>query len=134
MSLPITATVAAICALLLLFMAVRTVQHRLRLKVAFGDGGDAALISASRSHGNLAEHAPIVVLMLGLLEMSKANQTALMVVAAVFVIGRVAHIIGLHSPSQPGQAPVPRQIGVVTTWLTLGGLALWILWTMFTGY
>jgi uncharacterized protein len=130
MSLPITAATAALCALLLLTMAIQTVRQRLRLKVAFGDAGDAGLISASRSHGNLAEHAPIVILMLGLLETNKANCTLLVAFAAVFVIGRVAHIIGLHTPSKPGKAPVPRQIGVLTTWLTLGGLALWLLWML----
>ena len=127
MNLPITAATAALCALLLLIMAIQTVRQRLRLKVAFGDGGDAALISASRSHANLAEHAPIVIVMLGLLELNKADATVLMAFAAVFVIGRVAHIVGLHTPSQPGKAPVPRQIGVVTTWLSLAGLSLWLL-------
>ena len=40
MTLPVTAFVAAICALLLLFTAIDTVRQRLRLRVAFGDGGD----------------------------------------------------------------------------------------------
>ncbi len=133
MSLPITGAVAAICALLLLFMAIQTVRQRLRLKVAFGDGGDAKLISASRSHGNLAEHAPIVIVMLGLLELSHASQFWLVAIAVMFVVGRVAHIIGLHTPSEPGKAPIGRQIGVVTTLLTLGGLAAWILWMLFAG-
>ena len=65
MTLPVTAFVGAVCALLLLFTAVLTVRQRLRLKAAFGDHGDAKLIAASRSHGNLAEHAPIVVILLG---------------------------------------------------------------------
>ena len=55
----------ALC-LLLLFTAILTVRQRLRLSAAFGDQGDAKLIAASRSHGNLAEHAPIVVILLGL--------------------------------------------------------------------
>lgn len=128
MNLPITATVAALCALLLLLLAIRTVRQRLRLKQAFGDGGDAKLISASRSHGNLAEHAPIVILMFGLLELSGARTDVLTGLAVIFVIGRIAHIIGLHTPSEPGEAPFPRKIGVITTWLTLVVLALWILW------
>jgi uncharacterized protein len=130
MTLPITATVAAACAILLLIMAVQTVRQRLRLKQAFGDGGDAALIAASRSHGNLAEHAPITILLLGLLEMAGANRTVLTAVAVVFVIGRVAHIIGLHTPSVPGKAPVPRQIGVITTWLTLTVLSVWTIYLL----
>ena len=68
MTLPVTAFVAAVCALLLLATAIDTVRQRLRLKAAFGDHGDAKLISASRAHGNLAEYAPIVIILLGLLE------------------------------------------------------------------
>ncbi|WP_137751881.1 MAPEG family protein [Sphingopyxis sp. L1A2A] len=90
MTLPVTAFVGAVCALLLLFTAMLTVRQRLRLKAAFGDHGDAKLIAASRSHGNLAEHAPIVVILLGLLETARANHMALMVIGALFLIGRVA--------------------------------------------
>lgn len=133
MTLPITAATAAACALLLLFLAIHTVRQRLRVKAAFGDAGDAVLISASRSHGNLAEHAPIVILMLGLLEMNGAAPMALAVVAGLFVVGRIAHVIGLHTPSEPGKAPVPRSIGVILTWLTLAGLSAWLLSMVFGG-
>ena len=119
MPLPITSTTAALLALLLLIMAIQTVRKRLQLKAAFGDAGDAGLIAASRSHGNLSEHAPIVLIMLGLLEYGGANATLLMAVACAFVLGRIAHIIGLHQPSEPGNAPLLRQVGVVLTWLTM---------------
>lgn len=132
MSLPITSLVAAICAIMLLITAIDTVRQRLRLKAAFGDAGDSKLISASRSHGNLAEHAPIVILMIGMLELNEANHIALMSTGALFLVGRAAHIVGLYAPSAPGKAPVPRQIGVVTTWLTLAGLSGWTLFMLAT--
>ena len=132
MSLPITSLVAAICAIMLLITAIDTVRQRLRLKAAFGDAGDSRLISASRSHGNLAEHAPIVILMIGMLELNEANHIVLMSIGALFLVGRAAHIVGLYTPSEPGKAPVPRQIGVVTTWLTLAGLSGWTLYMLAT--
>ncbi|MXO90053.1 MAPEG family protein [Pontixanthobacter aquaemixtae] len=131
MPLPITATVAAICGLLLLITAIMTVRQRFRLGVAFGDASDQALISASRSHANLAEHAPIVLIMLGLLENGEASSTALMVIGGAFVAGRVAHIIGLHGKIEPGKPPLARQIGVIVTWLTLLALAVMILLGVF---
>lgn len=127
MPLPITATTAALLALLLLFLAIQTVRQRLKHKVAFGDGGEAGLISASRSHANLAEHAPIVLIMLGMLEFAEANAMLLTIVASAFVVGRIAHAIGLHQPSEPGKAPLMRQIGVILTWLTMLVLAALIL-------
>jgi uncharacterized protein len=132
MPLPITAFVAAICGLMLLITAIDTVRQRLRTSTAFGDGGDAKLVSASRAHGNLAEHAPIVILLIAMLEMAKANHMALMVVGGLFLIGRVAHIIGLHTPASPGKPPVPRQIGVILTWLTLAALSGWTIWILAT--
>lgn len=123
MPLPVTAMVAAGCAILLLVLGIDTIRHRLRTKQAFGDGGDAKLISASRSHGNLAEHAPIVIIMIGLLEQGNADAAVLWWIGVVFLAGRVAHVIGLHTPSEPGKAPIPRQIGVVTTFGTIAVLA-----------
>ncbi len=127
MPLPVTAFVAAICALMLLITAIDTVRQRLRLKAAFGDAGDSKLISASRSHANLAEHAPIVILLLAMLEMAQANHMSLMVIGALFLVGRVAHIVGLYAKVEPGKPPVPRQIGVIVTWLTLATLSGWTL-------
>lgn len=125
--LPITSTLAAICALLLLVTSIDTVRQRLRLKVAFGDVGEPALIAASRSHGNLAEYAPIVLIMVGLLENSSAKPQILIGLGAAFVVGRIAHIIGLHQKSEPGQAPFARQLGVMLTWLALVALPLMLL-------
>lgn len=132
MTLPVTAFVAAICALLLLITAIDTVRQRIRAQAAFGDaGGDNKLISASRSHGNLAEHAPIVILLLAFLEMSNANHMALMVIGATFLFVRIMHIWGLYLPMST-KPPVPRQIGVLGTWIILAVLSKWTLWILVT--
>jgi uncharacterized protein len=130
MPLPITAFVAAICCLMLLITSIDTVRQRLRTSLAFGDGGDAKLISASRSHGNLAEHAPIVILLIAMLEMAKANHMALMAIGAIFLAGRIAHIIGLYMPVTAGKPPLPRVIGVIVTFTTLGILSGWTIWLL----
>jgi uncharacterized membrane protein YecN with MAPEG domain len=124
MTLPVTAFVAAVCAIMLLITAIDTVRNRLRLRAAFGDNGDAKLISASRSHGNLAEHAPIVILLLAVLELSHAYHLGLVAIGALFLGGRVAHIIGLYMPVS-AKPPMPRTIGVLITWLTIAILSGW---------
>jgi hypothetical protein len=118
-ALPITSLTAAALALLLLALAIETVSKRLKLKAAFGDADDRGLIAASRSHGNLAEHAPIVLIMLGLLEYAGTDATVLTAVAGAFVAGRIAHAIGLHQDAEPGRAPLLRQVGVILTWLIM---------------
>jgi uncharacterized protein len=132
MTLPVTAFVAAICALLLLITAIDTVRQRIRAEAAFGDGGDAKLISASRSHGNLAEHAPIVILLLGVLELSRAWHIGLMAIGALFLFGRAMHIWGLYLPMSKNP-PLPRSIGVMITWATLAVLSGWTLWMLASG-
>jgi uncharacterized protein len=132
MTLPVTAFVAAICGIMLLITGIDTVRQRIRAKAPFGDHGDQKLISASRSHGNLAEHAPVVILLLAFLEMSRANHLALMAIGALFLAGRVAHIIGLYAPMST-EPPLPRSIGVIVTWLTLAVLSGWTLWMLATG-
>ncbi|MFM7403938.1 MAG: MAPEG family protein [Erythrobacter sp.] len=119
MVLPITALTAAALALLLLTLAIETVSKRLKLKAAFGDADDRGLIAATRSHGNLAEHAPIVLIMLGLLEYGGTNGNLLTALAGAFVVGRIAHAIGLHQDAEPGKAPLLRQVGVIVTWLIM---------------
>ena len=131
MPLPITSVTAALLGLLLLALAVQTVRQRFRLQIGFGDGGDQSLISASRSHGNLAEHAPIVLIMLGLLEYGEANGQVLMAIACAFVIGRLAHAIGLHGKVEPGKPPLLRQAGVIITWLTILALSVMLLLRVF---
>lgn len=126
MPLPVTGFTAAICAFLLVLTAIDTVRNRMRSGVPFGFGGQLKLARASRSHANLAEHAPITILMLGWLEYVGANHRFLMFFGAVFLVGRVLHIIGIYMHGN-SSAPLPRLFGVVLTWLTMVGLALWIL-------
>ena len=126
MTLPVSAFVAAICAIMLLITAIDTVRQRMRAKIPFGDNDDAKLISAVRSHGNLAEHAPIVVLLLAFLEMSRANHIILMAIGALFLAGRVSHIAGLYAPMST-KPPLPRSLGVIATWLTIAALSGWTL-------
>lgn len=131
MTLPITALTAAICAIMLLITAIDTVRQRLRAKAAFGDGGDAKLVSASRSHGNLAEHAPLAVILIGLLEQSGAHHWTLTGIAVLFLFARMMHIIGLYAPMST-KPPLPRQIGVIGTWLSYALLIGWTLYLVVT--
>ena len=132
MTLPVTALTAAICAIMLLATAIATVRGRFRVQAAFGDGGDAKLISASRSHGNLAEHAPLFVILVGLLEMADASHWPLTGLAVLFLAARAAHIIGLHQVHSAGKPPMLRALGVVGTWIAYAGAIGWTLFLVVT--
>lgn len=132
MTLPITALTAAICAIMLLATAIATVAARFRTQASFGDADDQGLISSSRSHGNLAEHAPLFVILVGLLEMANASHWPLTALAVLFLSARAAHIIGLHQPHGPGKPPKLRALGVVGTWIAYAAAIGWTLFLVVT--
>lgn len=129
MTLPVTAALAVSMAFLLLLLAIDTVRNRFRLRVPHGTTDDQKLTSASRAHGNLAEHAPIVVIMVGLLELSRADHMGLMILSGLFILGRLAHIHGLYNPKPDGPPP-GRVLGVILTWLVMLALIAWSLWML----
>ena len=88
MDLTITGFTAAALAILLVLLALDTIRNRFRTRVAFGLGDDPGLTSASRAHGNLAENAPIVLILIGLLEVGGADRQILTWVAGAFVAAR----------------------------------------------
>ena len=94
--------------------------------IPHGSGDDVRLTSASRSHGNLAEHAPIVIILVALLEMSQADHLGLMIVSGVFILARLLHIHGLYYPKKDGP-PLTRALGVTITWLVILALIVWTL-------
>ncbi|SRR5258706_321264 len=124
MQLTITALSAAALGLLLVILAANTIRMRIKHSVAYGDAGQHDLTSAIRAHGNLAEYAPIGLILIGLLEFGGANRTALAAAATCFVLARVLNAAGLYNP--PGPPKPARSIGIVATLAILLGLAVWL--------
>ena len=125
MSAHITALYAGLTGLLFLGCVVQVVRQRVRAGVGIGDGGDERLLRAIRVHGNLAEYAPIVLLLLLVYELNGGRPWALHVLGGVFVLSRLAHAFGLSASS--GRSP-GRFAGTVGTWAVLLALALLNLW------
>lgn len=97
--LPITLTIAAAAALINVWLVFRTGQVRHRSGVSIGDGGNPALIARMRAQSNFIEHAPIFLILLGLVEHARGPQTWLWIVAIVFILARIAHPLGMDRPS-----------------------------------
>ncbi len=123
MILPVTLTIAAACGVLNIWLAVRLVRGRVRGKVLVGDGGDPALLSGMRAHANFIEYAPIVLILMGLIELARGPLVALWVIGALFVLARIAHPLGM-TRSAPN---LLRAGGALVTWMVTLGLAGWAL-------
>jgi uncharacterized membrane protein YecN with MAPEG domain len=92
---------------LMLAVALR----RRSAKVALGSD-DPTLLRLVRRHGNYAENAAIFVASLALLEMMGAARPFVIGLAALFILGRLLHAIGL---SQPNTVNIWRISGVFAT-------------------
>lgn len=127
MTLPVTALAAALCALMLIFMKFKVIGQRVRTETMFGAGEDAKMKMVRGTHANLAENAPIALILMALLEMTSAHHWTLTGLAALFLAARVLHIYGMYQHHGTGSVRF-RQAGVIGTTLAIVAMALWIIY------
>ena len=127
MILPITLTAAGAAALINFWLAMRVGRIRTSNKILMGDGGNESLIAAMRAQANFVEYTPFIVILIGLIEMAAGTSIWLWIVMAVYLLGRVAHGLGMTD-----SLPRGRMIGTIITFLTLLGLAVYAIALPFT--
>jgi uncharacterized protein len=115
--LPISMTMAAIAALINLWLMIRVGKVRTREKVMVGDGGNDAVIRRMRAHSNYIESTAFVLILLLLVELAVGPAGWLWAIGGVYFIGRIAHAIGMDGPMPA------RLAGTLITLLTQLGLA-----------
>lgn len=123
-----SAACVAIIGLLAAFLTVRVILSRVRFKVDVGDGGHPELAQAIRAHGNLTEHAPITLLLIGLAEALQAPMMAIYALGGVLVLARLASAWGLgnslgQSAGRQAGAGLTVLVTVLTSLLVLYKLA-----------
>jgi uncharacterized membrane protein YecN with MAPEG domain len=96
--LPYTLLTASVMALLCAVLVVRIIALRRRTLISIGDGGNTDLIIRIRTHGNFIEYAPLLLIVMALLEMAGANHAALATYGAVLVVTRIAHAVSMPGP------------------------------------
>jgi uncharacterized membrane protein YecN with MAPEG domain len=120
----VTPLYAALCGLLLLALSLRVIRLRGRYRTTIGDGGHAALQGAVRAQGNCAEYAPLALLLLFLLELTRQPVWALHLLGALLFVGRVLHALALSGSSGPS---LPRTLGMTLTFASLSVTSVWLL-------
>ena len=122
MILPLTLTIAGAAALINIWLMIRVGQVRSSEKVSIGDGGNENVIRRMRAHSNYIESAPFVVLLVAAIELaSTTSPTWLWIVSGLYLLGRVAHGVGMDN----GKFGKGRMVGTIITMLTLLGLGVY---------
>ncbi|KPF93568.1 GST-like protein [Novosphingobium sp. AAP83] len=119
--LPITLCAAAAAAAINTWLSIRIGMLRGAKKISIGDGDDMDLIARMRAQANFIENTPIVLVLIAAIELARTGNPFLMGVTAVYMLGRVAHGIGMDG----GPLGFLRGPGTLITMLTQLGLGIW---------
>ena len=119
MMMPIALATAGAAARVNFWLSFPIAQMRSDENIWMGDGGNAKLLARMRAQLNFAEYAPLVLILIALVEYAKGTHLWLEIVAGVFVVGRVCHAFGMDGWG-PG-----RMIGMACTAPIMIGLGLY---------
>ena len=100
-------TAAALVVNFWLGMRIGKLRHGTSISV--GDGGNERIMRRMRAQLNFAEQVPLTLLLIALVELAGKGGVWLAPAGAVFMLGRVAHAIGMDGTFKAG-----RGIGMLT--------------------
>ena len=119
---------AALFALVLVVLSVRTLTLRRELKVAIGHGDQPRLERAMRVHANFCEYVPLALLMIFFVETRIGGGWWIHALGVVLLVGRCVHAYGV---SQVKETFAFRVSGMAMTFTVLITAALVVLTSYF---
>jgi hypothetical protein len=118
---PVTLGAAAAAVILNTWLGSRIISLKREFKVSVGDGGHEPLMRRMRAQANFIENAPFFLILLAGLELSGANRWGIGVLTLVFLLGRIAHAVGMDG----GDVQRWRRNGMMSSTFALFALAIW---------
>lgn len=128
MTLPVTALYAGLLAIFALYLSFRAGSYRGKsgISILHGEPVNWELAQRVRRHQNFLEYIPMILILMGLIEINAGSATFLHVVGIALIVARIAHAIGLRHDNM---AHIGRTIGAGGTGLIMlvtAGYAIWI--------
>ncbi len=124
----VTALYAALLALLLVYLSARVIVRRRAMRIGMGDGDDPLLARWVRAQANLAEYAPLGLLLILILELGGWSSWLLHILGLLLVAGRCAHAYAFTVVEPRLMA---RVLGMVLTLTSIGLASLFCLFQAF---
>ncbi|MDA8892224.1 MAPEG family protein [Hyphomicrobiales bacterium] len=105
---------AGILVIMAVALALNTAFRRMETKTALG-GDDSVLLKRSRAFGNLIEHAPLMIILLMLMEY-RGSEFFVHIFGIGFILSRIAHAYGIIAEEGLGPDNLPRMVGALGSW------------------
>ena len=128
MQLPITAIYAGLLAILALALSFRAGGFRGKtgISVLFGEPQNMELAERVRVHQNFLEYVPIMLILMGIVELNSGSTTFLHSVGALLIVSRIAHAIGLKHDNMAHPGRLIGAAGTALLTLVTAGYTLWL--------
>ncbi len=84
----VTAFYAALTGLLAALLTVNVIRDRVRLKIDDVDGGNVEMRRAIRAIVNFAEHAPLILILMGAAKLSGSPKIAIHILGIALILAR----------------------------------------------
>lgn len=111
MLLPTTLCLTAAALIINFWLGMRIAGLRQAKGISVGDGGDELLGRRMRAQLNFVEQVPLTLLMIGLIEIAGKGGAWLAPAGGVFMLGRIAHAIGMDGNFKQGR-PIGMFLGL----------------------
>jgi uncharacterized membrane protein YecN with MAPEG domain len=116
----VTPLYAGVLAILFFVLSIRVIKMR-GTGISLGDGGNPVMLRRIRGHANFAEYVPLILLMMGFLEINHYPSYLLHGIGVVLLVGRLLHGYAL---SFTEKFSLGRFLGTVLTFTALNVSAL----------
>lgn len=128
MQLPITAIYAGILAIFALVLSFKagSLRGKTGISVLYGEPQNLELAEKARAHQNFLEYVPMVVILMGIIELNGGGAIFLHTVGALLVIARIAHAVGLKHDNMAHPGRLIGAAGTALITLVTAGYTLWL--------
>ena len=128
MAIPVTLMYASFFALFALVLSFRAGSFRGKtgISVLHGAPENMELAQRVRVHQNFLEYVPLVLIVMGAIELNGGSRMFLYIVGDLLIIARIAHMIGLKHDNMAHPGRVIGAGGTALITLACAGYGLWI--------